>query len=167
VVNFSRNVEKCWCHFYQGFLQTQLMFLFDNISCFGIKSHISKIMSNCWNDIREMSVFESIFEIQAFVVKDLTQLLWSKTQHTLFNVVLWLSCILKTEMTHCKAKMNFFMVLCVSFNLWSWVYLLMVCDEMTFCEFQKTRCSNQNLRLYQERLFSFLGTNFISMHNNK
>ena len=28
------------------------------------------------------------------------------------------------------------MVLCVNFNLWSWVYLLMVCDEVTFYEFK-------------------------------
>ena len=67
------------------------------------------------------------FENQAF---------WSKTQHTLFNIVLWLSCILKTEMTNCKFKMTFFMVLYVSFNLWSWVYLFTVCNEVTFCEFQ-------------------------------
>jgi hypothetical protein len=67
------------------------------------------------------------FENQAF---------WSKTQHTLFNIVLWLSCILKTEMTHCKFKMTFSMVLYVSFNLWSWVYLFTVCNEVTFCEFQ-------------------------------
>jgi hypothetical protein len=45
------------------------------------------------------------------------------------------------------------MVLCVSFNLWYWVYHLMVCDEVTLCEFQETRCSSQNLRLYRERLF--------------
>jgi len=64
------------------------------------------------------------FENQAF---------WSKTQHTLFNIVLWLSCILKTEMTHCKFKMTFFMVLYVSFNLWSRVYLFMVYNEVTFC----------------------------------
>ena len=51
------------------------------------------------------------FENQAFL---------SKTQHTLFNIVLWLSCILKTEMTHCKFKMTFFMVLCIHFRLWFW-----------------------------------------------
>ena len=32
---------------------------------------------------------------------------WSKIQHTLFNVVLWLPCILNTEMTRCKIKMTF------------------------------------------------------------
>ena len=47
-------------------------------------------------------------------------------------------------MTRCKIKMTFFMVLYVSFNLWSWVYLLIVCDEVTFSEF------------HQQRLFSFL-----------
>jgi hypothetical protein len=91
----------------------------------------------------------------------------SKIQHTLFNAVLWLSCISKTKMTSWKIKMTFFMVLCVSFNLWSWVYLLMVCDEVTFCEFQETKGSSQNLRIHQERLFSFFSTNFISMHNNQ
>jgi hypothetical protein len=59
-------------------------------------------------------------------------------------------------MTRCKIKMTFFMVLYVSFNLWSWVYLLIVCDEVTFSEFQKTKGSSQNLRIHQERLFSFL-----------
>ena len=44
---------------------------------------------------------------------------------------------------------------------------LMVCGEVTFCGFQETRCSSQNLRLYQERLFLFFSTNFINMHNNQ
>ena len=94
------------------------------------------------------------------------RLVWSKIQHMLFNVIFWLSCILKTEMTRCKIKMTFFMVLYVSFNLWSWVYLLMVCNEVTFCEFQKTKGSSQNLRIHKKRLFSFFSINSISMHNN-
>jgi hypothetical protein len=32
----------------------------------------------------------------------------------------------------------------------------MVCDEVTFCEFKETKGSSQNLRIHQERLFSFL-----------
>jgi len=32
----------------------------------------------------------------------------------------------------------------------------MVCDEVTFCEFQERKGSSQNLRIHQERLFSFL-----------
>jgi hypothetical protein len=31
----------------------------------------------------------------------------------------------------------------------------MVCDEVTFCEFQETRCSSQNSGFYQERWFPF------------
>jgi hypothetical protein len=84
--------------------------------------------SNCWNEIKEMSIFEKYFWNSSF---------FGQRRYTLFNVVLWLSCILKTEMTRCKIKMTFFMVLCVSFNLWSRVYLLMVCNEVTFYEFQE------------------------------
>jgi hypothetical protein len=102
--------------------------------------------SNCWNEIREMLVLEVFLKIK---------FLQSKIQHTLFNVVFWLPCILKTEMTCCKIKMTFSWFFCVSFNLWSWVYLSMVYDEVTFCELQETKGSSQNLRIHQERLFSF------------
>ena len=101
--------------------------------------------SNCWNEIREMSVFEN----QVSSVKDPT--------HVIRNIqsfdchVFW-----KQKLTHCKFKMTFSMVLYVSFNLWSWVYLFTVCNEVTFCEFQETKGSSQNLRIHQERLFSFL-----------
>jgi len=72
--------------------RSMFFFLFDNPSCSGIKSHILKnmsIKSNCWNEIREMSIFESFFFEN--------QLLRLKIRHTLSNVVLWLSCILKTK----------------------------------------------------------------------
>jgi hypothetical protein len=46
VVNFSRSVEKYWCHSCQGFCKfNRCSSLFDNLSCSGIKSHISKVMS--------------------------------------------------------------------------------------------------------------------------
>jgi hypothetical protein len=32
----------------------------------------------------------------------------------------------------------------------------MACDEVTFCGFQETKGLSQNLRIHQERLFSFL-----------
>jgi hypothetical protein len=105
--------------------------------------------SNCWNEIREMLVLEKIFWKSSF---------FDQRSNTCYSkyAILWLSCILKTEMTYCKIKMTFFMVLCVSFNLWSWVYLLMVCDEVTFCEFQgKKKGSSQKLRIHQERSFFF------------
>ena len=45
-LNFSRSVEKSWCHFCRGFHRlNRCSSLFDNLSCFGIKSHISKVMS--------------------------------------------------------------------------------------------------------------------------
>jgi len=116
----------------------------------GINSHTPKIMS-----IQSLVVGMKSERCQFWKVFLEIKLVWSKIQHTLFNVVIWLSCILKIEMTRCKIKMTFFMVLCVSFNLWSWVYLSMVYDEVTFCEFQETKGSSQNLRIHQERLFSF------------
>jgi hypothetical protein len=92
VVNFSRSVEKCWCHLCQGFCKFDrcssclTIFLVRESTLIFQRSWLFK--SNCWNEIKEMSIFESILKIK---------LLRSKIQHTLFNVVLWLSCILKTE----------------------------------------------------------------------
>jgi len=129
-------------------LQTRsIFFLFDNLSILEstlILQRSCQFKSNCWNEIREMSVFEN----QVSSVKDLT--------HVIRNIqsfdchVFW-----KQKLTHCKFKMTFSMVLYVSFNLWSWVYLFTVCNEVTFCEFQETKGSSQNLRIHQERLFSF------------
>jgi hypothetical protein len=118
-------------------LQTRsVLFLFDNLSCSGINSHISKIMpiskSNCWNQIREMSVF--------FFLK--FKLLWSKTQHASFITCSPLI-ILYFENRNWpveRLKWLFSMVLYVNFNLWSWVYLLIVCDEVTFLWISKARC---------------------------
>ena len=111
----SRNVKKCWCHSCQGFCKfarcsylTIFLVLESNL----IFQRSCLFKSNCWNEIREMSVFESIFFLKI-------KFLRSKIQHTLFNAVLWLSCISKTKMTSWKIKMTLFMVLCVSFNLWS------------------------------------------------
>jgi len=113
----------------------------------GINSHTSKIMS-----IQSLVVEMKSERCQFLKIKFLR----SKTQHTLFNVIFWLSCILKTEMTRCKIKMTFFMVLCISFNLWSWVYLLMVCDEVTFCEFKETKGSKSKLEDSSRKIVFFL-----------
>jgi len=163
VVNFSRSIEKSWSHFYQGFCKLNrcfclTIFLVLESNLIFQKSCLFK--SNCWNEIREMLVLEKIFWKSSF---------FDQRSNTCYSkyAILWLSCILKTEMIRCKIKMTFFMVLCVSFNLWSWVSHLMVCDEVTFCEFQETKGSSQNLRIYQEMVAFFFSTNFISMHNNK
>jgi hypothetical protein len=90
------------------------------------------------------------------------QAFWSKTQHTFFQNIQSFDCHVfwKQKLTRCKTKMafffSFFMVHCIHFRLWFWAYLLMVCDEVTFCELQETKGSSQNLRIHQERWFSFL-----------
>ena len=72
------------------------------------------------------------FEIQTSLVKDPTHY----SMQSFDCLVFW-----KQKWPVVRFKNDFFMVPCVSFNLWSWVYPLMVYDEVTFCEFQKTRCS--------------------------
>jgi hypothetical protein len=42
----------------------------------------------------------------------------------------------------------------------------MVCEEMTFCIFQKTKMLKSKLKALSKRLFPFFSINFISMHNN-
>ena len=102
----------------------------------------------------EMSFFEKTFWKSSF---------FSKIQHVIRNIqsfdchVFW-----KQKLTCCKTKMVFFMVLCIHFRLWFRVYLLMVYDEVTFCEFQKTKGPSQNLRIHQERLFSFFLASLLS-----
>jgi hypothetical protein len=67
--------------FLSRILQIRLMFLFDNLFCSGIKSHISKIMF-IQSLVVEMKseryqFWKRSFENQAF---------WSKTQHTSFKI---------------------------------------------------------------------------------
>ena len=83
--------------FLSRILQTQLMFLFENLSCSGIKSQH-------FND----HVYSSIIvEMKSERYQFLKSYFWNSSSfgqrpNTLFNAVLWLSCILKTEMTRCK-----------------------------------------------------------------
>jgi len=101
--------------------------------------------------VRESTlIFQRSYLFQSLIVKMKSErcqyffflkfkLLWSKTQHAPFNRWNPLS-ILYFENRNWlveRLKWLFSMVLCVNFNLWSWVYLLIVCDEVTFCEFQK------------------------------
>jgi hypothetical protein len=116
-------------------LQTRsMLFLFDNLSCSEINSHISKIMSiqSLIVEMKlDMSFFKSFFfKSQACSIKDPTHVIQC-------NPLIVLYFEGKKKLTRCKNKMAFPMVFCVSFNLWSWVYYLMVCDEVTLCEFQE------------------------------
>ena len=127
-----------------------IFFLFDNLSCSRIKSHISTIMSYS-SLIVEMKSKRCQF-LKVFLE---IKLLWSKTQHTLFNVIFWLSCILKTEMTRCKIKMTFswFFVSVLIFDLGYIFWWSMM--RWPSVNFKKQKGSSQNLRIHQERLFSF------------
>jgi hypothetical protein len=78
-----------------------------------------------------MSVFESTFGNQALSVKDPTHAIQCSPL-----IVLYFERERK-KLTHCKIKMAFPMVLCIHFKLKFWVYLLIVCDEVTFYEFQE------------------------------
>jgi hypothetical protein len=131
VVNFSRSVKKFWCHSCQGFCKLNryssclTIFLFWNqLSYF--KDHVySKSSLLKWN--QRCPFFEKTFwKSSFFFFKDPT--------HVIRNIqsfdchVFW-----KQKLTCCKTKMVFFMVLCIHFRLWFRVYLLMVCNEVTFC----------------------------------
>jgi len=130
--------KKCrglQCHFYQRFHRlNRCSSISDNLPCFGINSHISKIMYIrslvCWNEIIDVPFLKRPFENQAF---------WSKTQHTLFEIYSPLIVMYFENRNWPVVRLKwlfsflfFFMVLCIHFRLWFWVYLLMVCDWVTF-----------------------------------
>jgi hypothetical protein len=94
VVNLSRSLEKCWCHFCQGFCKfNRCSSCLTNLPCSGIKSHLSKIMSIQvllkWNQ-RDVNFWKDLLKIKLFDQRPNTR--YSK------YTVLWLSCILKTEL---------------------------------------------------------------------
>ena len=79
LLNFSRMIKKCQCHFYWGLCKLSWFFC---LKIFLVLESICTFQRSCmfksyfWNKIREMSIFESIFKIKFF---------WSKTQYTTFN----------------------------------------------------------------------------------
>ena len=160
-LNFSRSIEKSWCHFMSNISQTHSMFFivrqsflfWNQISYF--KDHVNSSLIVEMKSKR-YQFWKRSFENHAF---------WSKTQHTLFNIVLWLSCILKTEMTHCKFKMIF-----------SWFFMSVLIFDLGYifsrsamrwplCEFQKQDSSQ--ISGFIKRGCFFLSFYFISMHNNQ
>jgi len=101
LLKFLRSVEKYWCHFCQDFANSiGALFVWQSFFCSGINSHISKIMSisksNCWNEIREMLVFFfKYFWNSSFFGQR------PNIRHSI-HLILWLSCILKTEIDSSK-----------------------------------------------------------------
>ena len=70
LLNFSRSVED-FNLIYQGFRRlNQCSFVFDNLPCSGINSHISKIMSIqslvCWNEIWDVLFLKNLLKIKLF-----------------------------------------------------------------------------------------------------
>jgi hypothetical protein len=76
VVNFSRSLEKCWCHFCQGFANSIDVLLVWQSSLFWnqISSFKDLVYSSLIIEMKSerCQFFKSIFEIQAFFVKDPT-----------------------------------------------------------------------------------------------
>jgi len=98
----------------------------------GINSHTSKIMS-----IQSLVVAMKSERCQFLKIKFLR----SKIQHALFEIYspLIVMYFENRNWPVVRLKWFFFMVLCIHFRLWFRVYLLMVYDEVTFCEFQKNK----------------------------
>ena len=106
---------------------------------------------SCWNEIREMSVFESFFfffEIQASLVKDPTHVIQCSPLIVLY---FWKQ---KWPVVRLKWLFSWFFVSVLIFNLgyifwWSAM-------RWPSVNFKKQKAQSQNLRIHQERLFSFL-----------
>ena len=79
VVNFSRSVEKCWCPSCKGFCKfnrcSSCLTIFLVLESNLIFQRSCLFKSNCWNEIREMSVLEKIFWKSSFLVKDPTHII--------------------------------------------------------------------------------------------
>jgi hypothetical protein len=121
-----------------------MFFLFDNLSCFRINSHISKIISiqSLVGKMKlEMSIFGSIFKNQAYLVNNPTYII--QYMQSFDCLVFW-----KQKLTRCKIKIAFFMVLCVNLNLWSWLYLLMVRDKVSLYEIKKKQDAQVKTRCF-------------------
>ena len=158
VVNVSRSVEKCWCHFCQGFLQTQLMFLFENLSCSGIKSDISTIMSiQVW--IVEMKSERCLF-LKIFSFEIQTSLIKDPTHYSMQSFDCLVSWKQKWPIVRFKMTCSWFFVSILNsdFGYIFWWSVM----RWHFYEFQK-----QDAQALSRKVVSFLSIYFISMHNNQ
>jgi len=97
------------------------------------------------------------------------KLIWSKTQHTLFNTCSFLIVFYFKNRNWPVVRLKEFFLL--------WFFMSILISDLRYIiwwyvmrwpsvNFKKTRYSSQNLRLYEEKL-SLLSTYFISMYNNQ
>ena len=140
-------------------LQTWSMFFF--WKCFLFWNQISHFKGHVYSSL---IVEMKLERCQFFKVFLEIKLCWSKIQHTLFNIVLWLSCILREKKNWLVVRLKW---------LFPWFFVSILNSNfgyifrLSVMRWPFTRYPSQNLRLNQERLFLFLSTNFISMHNNQ
>ena len=121
--NFSRSIEKCWCYFCQGFCKfdrcSSCLTIFLVLKTNLIFQSPCLFKSNCWNEIRDVFFF---FWNQVCLVKNPTHVIqYSPLIVLYFENINGLVVRLK----------KLFLVLCVYFNIWSWVcyYLILQVHE--------------------------------------
>ena len=164
--------KKCrglQCHFYKEFRRlNRCSSISNNLHCFGINSHISKIMSIrslvCWNEIRDVLFWKDLLKIKLFFIKDPT--------HVIRNIqsfdchVFW-----KQKLTSCKTKMAFF-------SFFSWIFVSILDSDFgyifwgsvmrwPFLWIKKKQDVKVKTQALSRKVVSLLRTYFISMHNNQ
>ena len=142
----------------QGFRKlNECSSLFENLSCSGIKSDISTIMSIqslvCWSEIRDV-LLKSIFEIQASLVKDPTHVIQCSP-----SIVLYFE---NKNQPVVRLKWFFPWFFLSTLNSdFGYIFWWSVM-RWHFYEFRK-----QDAQALSRKVVSFLSIYFISMHNNQ
>ena len=102
LLNYSKSVEKCWCHFRQGYYKISPCFFFVREFSFVVKSthpfqRSCLFKSNCWNKIREISVLKVFSKNHFFSQRPNTR-----------HAIIYLFCILREKkLIHYKIKIVF------------------------------------------------------------
>jgi len=145
-----RSVEENWCHFCQEFANLVDVFLLKIFLI--LESNLTfqrscLFKSDCWNEIREMPIFESIFGNQALLVKDPTHAI----QYSPLIV-----CILREKkLTRCKIKMVFpwFFVSILNSNF-GYIFWLSVM-RWPFMNLWKNKVPESKLEALSRKIVSF------------
>jgi CRISPR/Cas system-associated endoribonuclease Cas2 len=147
-----RSVEKNWCHFCQEFANSVNVFLiwksflfWNQISYF--KGHVNSSL------IVEMKSERCQF-LKVFLE---IKLCWSKIQHTLFNVVLWLSCILREKKNWLVVRLKwlfpwfFVSILNSNFGYIFWLSVM----RWPFMNFKRNKVPESKLEALSRKIVSF------------
>jgi len=150
--------------FLSRILQIRLMFLFDNLSCSGIKSYISKIMF-IQSLVVEMKseryqFWKRSFENQASSIKDPTHVI--QNMQSFDCPVFWKQ---KWFVVRLKWLFSWFFVSVLTFDLGYLIWWFAM--RWPSVNFKKQKAQVKTWGFIKKWLLSFFSTNFISMHNNK